>query len=116
MEKVFHGLAKSEEKKKGAEVALEEGSSPRRGGGGWRVVPAGQYPRVPMSLRVQSRPRASGLSGEGVVAGVPWAGELQSLLLREPDGGCWMGPESTPGFMGASLRGLGEVPSLGWAP
>ena len=27
MEKVFHGLANSEEKKKGAEVALEEGSS-----------------------------------------------------------------------------------------
>lgn len=69
-----------------------------------------------MSLCVQrAGPRASGPLGGGVVAGVPWAGELQSLLLREPDGG-WMGPESTPGFMGASLEGPREVPSLGWAP
>ena len=106
--KAFHGLADSEERIKGAALQGE--------GDGWRVVPAGHCPRVPTSLRIQSRPRTSGLSGERVVAGVPWAGELQSLLLREPDGGCWMGPESTPGFMGASVRGPGEVPSLGWAP
>lgn len=103
--KAFHSLADSEERIKGAALQGE--------GGGWRVVPAEHCPRVPTSLRIQSRPRASCLSGERVVAGVPWAGELQSLLLREPDGGCWTGPESTPGFTGASVRGPGEVLSLG---
>lgn len=65
MEKAFHGLADRGERKKGAEVAPEEGSSPGREGGGWSVVPAGHCPQVPTSLRVRSRPRASAKAPRG---------------------------------------------------
>ena len=116
MEKAFHGLADPGERKKGAGVAPEEGSSPGREGGGWSVVACWALPTCAHEpSHPEQAPRfRQGPSGERVVAGVLWAGELQSLLLRGAEWGRWTGPECIPGLTGVSVRGPGEALSLAW--